>query len=134
MDLFNLKKLALLKQQVANLQNENKNVLRVCNRAMNQKLVLEQQLTEYFRQRYKMKYFKYEAPFSDAVYMRIIDIMVSYQEPDMKPMCITYESSDDAKAEPQVLRLAPQDLKYLSLIPKKAYREAGRSNEKGGEA
>lgn len=126
MDLFNRKKVAALQSDLALATAQLKATTKELDDLKTDIVKSYDELTEYFRPRYKNKYFKVElTPEQDEVscaetfYMQVLNVVY-------EAGCVSFTINEGTNsAEMSVLDLFPTELKRLKVITKKEFLNKG---------
>lgn len=126
MDLFNRKKVAALQSDLALATAQLKATTKQLDDLKTDILNSYGELTEYFRPRYKNKYFKVEltpeqdeVSCAETVYMQVLNVVY---EAGIVSFTINEGIND---AEMSILDLSPTELKRLKVITKKEFLNKG---------
>ena len=126
MDLFNRKKVAALQSELALVTAQLKATIKEFDDLQTDIVKSYGELTEYFRPRYKNKYFKVEltpehdeVSCAETVYMQVLNV-------EYKAGIVSFTINEGTNSdEMSVLDLLPTELKRLKVITKKEFLSKG---------
>ena len=126
MDLFNRKKVAALQSELALVTAQLKATIKEFDDLQTDIVKSYGELTEYFRPRYKNKYFKVEltpehdeVSCAETVYMQVLNV-------EYKAGIVSFTINEGKNSdEMSVLDLLPTELKRLKVITKKEFLNRG---------
>ena len=126
MDLFNRKKVAALQSDLALVTAQLKATTNELDDLRTDIVKSYDELTEYFRPRYKNKYFKVEltpeqkkVSCVEPVYMQVLNV-------EYKAGLVSFTINEDPNdTEISILELLPTELKLLKVITKKEFLNKG---------
>lgn len=126
MDLFNRKKVAALQSELALVTAQLKATIKEFDVLQSDIVKSYGELTEYFRPRYKNKYFKVEltpeqdeVSCAETVYMQVVNV-------EYKAGIVSFTINEGTNSsELSILDLSPTELKRLKVITKKEFLNKG---------
>lgn len=126
MDLFNRKKVAALQSELALVTAQLKATIKEFDDLQSDIVKSYGELTEYFRPRYKNKYFKVEltpeqdeVSCAETVYMQVLNV-------EYKAGIVSFTINEGTNnSEMSILDLMPTELKRLKVITKKEFLNRG---------
>ena len=126
MDLFNRKKVAALQSELALVTAQLKATTKDLDDLQSDIVKSYGELTEYFRPRYKNKYFKVEltpeqdeVSCAETVYMQVLNV-------EYKAGLVSFTINEGVNnSEMSILDLLPTELKRLKVITKKEFLNKG---------
>jgi hypothetical protein len=126
MDLFNRKKVAALQSELALATAQLKATIKEFDVLQSDIVKSYGELTEYFRPRYKNKYFKVEltpeqdeVSCAETVYMQVLNV-------EYKAGLVSFTINEGLNnVEMSILDLSPTELKRLKVITKKEFLNKG---------
>jgi hypothetical protein len=126
MDLFNRKKVAALQSELALATAQLKATIKEFDVLQSDIVKSYGELTEYFRPRYKNKYFKVEltpeldeVSCAETVYMQVLNV-------EYKAGLVSFTINEGVNnSEMSILDLSPTELKRLKVITKKEFLNKG---------
>ena len=126
MDLFNRKKVAALQSDLALATAQLKATTKQLADLQTDIVKSYDELTEYFRPRYKNKYFKVEltpeqdeVSFAETVYMQVLNVVYN-----AGIVSFTIDEGTNS-SDMSILDLSPTELKRLKVITKKEFLNKG---------
>ena len=126
MDLFNRKKVAALQSDLALVTAQLKATTKQLDDLQTDIVKSYDELTEYFRPRYKSKYFKVEltpeqdeVSCAETVYMQVLNVVY-----EAGIVSFTIDEGTNS-SEMSILDLKPTELKRLKVITKKEFLNRG---------
>ena len=126
MDLFNRKKVAALQSDLALATAQLKATTKQLADLQTDIVKSYDELTEYFRPRYKNKYFKVEltpeqdeVSFAETVYMQVLNVVYN-----AGIVSFTIDEGTNS-SDMSILDLSPTELKRLKVITKKEFLSKG---------
>lgn len=127
MDLFNRKKRAAMKAEIRLLTAKLESTTKQLEDLQTDIVKSYDELTEYFRLRYKNKYFKIELTpeqdvvnYAETVYMQVLNVVYNGGV-----ISFVIDEGNINNSEMSVLDLKPSELKRLKVITKKEFLNKG---------